>query len=50
MGSVTTFDDADMNSLLMPFEADVDEFVVVVTLGREEAELTKPLMPFLRQR
>ena len=36
VGSVTTFDSADINLSLMPSEADVDELVVVVTLEREE--------------
>ena len=36
VGSVITFDGAEMNWSLMPSEADVDELVVVVTLEREE--------------
>ena len=36
VGSVITFDGAEMNWSLMPSEADVDELVVVVSLEREE--------------
>ena len=45
VGSVTTFDSADINLSLMPSEADVDELVVVVTLEREETVVNKSLMP-----
>ena len=45
VGSVITFDGAEMNWSLMPSEADVDELVVVVTLEREETVVNKSLMP-----
>ena len=44
MGSVTTFDGAEMNLSLMPSEDRVDE-LVVVTLRRAEAVVNKSLMP-----
>ena len=45
VGSVTTFDGAEITLSLMPSEVDVDEIVVVVTVEREEAMVNKSLMP-----
>ena len=45
VGSVTTFDGADMNLSLMPSEVEIDGLVVAVSIEREEAVVNKSLMP-----
>ena len=45
VGSVITFDGAEMNWSLMPSEADVGELVVLATVEREDAVVDKSIMP-----
>ena len=45
MGSVMAFGSAEMNESQMPFEVDVDEPVVVVTVEREVAVVNESLRP-----
>ena len=45
VGSVTTFDGADMNLSLMLPQGDVDALAVGVTLEREKAVVRKSWMP-----
>ena len=45
MGSMMTFDGAEMNEPPMPSGADVDEIVVAVTVKREVAAMNESMMP-----
>ena len=45
LGSVVTFDGAEMNLPQTILKADVDELVVEVTLERKQAVVSKSLIP-----